>query len=72
MNKLKLQNYSDGAIYKKRDGSYSVETSQGVGKGDSVASALADLSKGLKKHHEDANDTAVSKQSKESPKKVKN
>ena len=48
MDKYILQQYSDGHIYKHRDGSYSVETSQGKGAGKTVQEALKSLSKSLR------------------------
>ena len=43
-----LQRYSDGHIFKHTDGSYSVETSQGKGKGKNVKEALKSLSEEIK------------------------
>lgn len=41
MNKLRLQSYADGNIYKHPNGTYSVETPAATGEGKTVAEALA-------------------------------
>lgn len=47
MDKFKLQDYNGGAIYKHNDGSYSVETTYGTGKGATVHEALVELSENI-------------------------
>lgn len=43
--RFKLQNYSDGAIYRNQDGTYTVETSLGSSNGNTVEIAISRLVK---------------------------
>lgn len=49
MTRLKLQNYSDGAIYKNQDSTYTVETSLGKSTAKTVELAIKGLVKKTKK-----------------------
>lgn len=47
MNRVNLQPYNDGFIYRNNDGTYTVETPLGKGHGDTVEKALKDFSNKL-------------------------
>lgn len=61
--RYKLQDYSDGTIYKLDNRTYEVETSQGKGTGTTVAEALKNLSNLLAVDRNKAQKTRKNKKS---------